>query len=563
MALSLKTVKKRQIDDYDAIMKGIKRKLQIELSENNSQLIDRYDMEMVRQSIAIATRQKHLRTLLGLSRMLQKDWEDVTKHDMENLVYEIMQRHSDESGKETNYSYDHKKVLKIFIRWLRLDSREFVEVGDPPETAQIRMRRAKDKIIREDMLTKDDISRLLHVCGENGRDRALIDCHYEGGTRPGEILSILIKHVKFDQYGANLHVDGKTGPRTVRLIKSTPSLASWMSNHPFKNNPDAPVWINLNKNHYGEQLTYPAARAMFARRAKMAHLEKRVNLNMFRHSEATNSAKFMTEAQLRKRHGWSPESKMPARYVHLINADVDEATREKGEESYPSSEIFRDVLWYLVKLLETDSKCRIPKEYEKFVKHVHENQFPIISFNYDMIIETVLFKLNANCDYGADTTPIENGTLLMKMHGSVNWTYCTKCKQFVFYPDYQTSRVLANKSKCPTCKTANLEPIIIPPILYKDNFYKHPLYEDLIRQLWGFANDELITADKVVFVGFSMSETDAYAMELFKFSSNMNDSARYEVVTRLKSKNEIRELKKKVRKGSGRKQGQDDSKNVS
>ena len=306
-------------------MKGVQRKIQIELSKNNTQLINRYDMEMVRQSIAIATRQKHLRTLLGLSRMLQKNWEDVTKHDMENLVYEIMQRHSDESGKETNYSYDHKKVLKIFMRWLRLGSREFIEVGDPPETAKIRMRRVKDKIIREDLLTEDDISRLLHVCGENGRDRALIDCHYEGGTRPGEILSILIKHVKFDQYGANLHVDGKTGPRTVRLVKSTPSLANWMSNHPFKDKPDAPVWINLTKNHYGEQLTYPAARAMFARRAKMAHLEKRVNLNMFRHSEATNSAKFMTEAQLRKRHGWSPESKMPARYVHLINADVDDA----------------------------------------------------------------------------------------------------------------------------------------------------------------------------------------------------------------------------------------------
>jgi len=306
-------------------MKGVKRKLQIELSENNSTLIEKYDMEMVRQSIAIATRQKHLKTLLSLSRMLQKDWENTTKSDMESLVYQIMQRHSDESGKETNYSYDHKKILKIFMRWLRLGSREFVEVGDPPETAQIRMKRVKDKIIREDLLTEDDISRMLHACGENGRDRALIDCHYEGGTRPGEILSILIKHVKFDQYGANLHVDGKTGPRTVRLVKSTPSLANWMSIHPFRNNPDSPVWINLAKNHYGEQLTYPAARSMFARRARIAHLEKRVNLNMFRHSEATNSAKFMTEAQLRKRHGWSPESKMPARYVHLINADVDDA----------------------------------------------------------------------------------------------------------------------------------------------------------------------------------------------------------------------------------------------
>ncbi|MCH9042422.1 MAG: tyrosine-type recombinase/integrase [Thaumarchaeota archaeon] len=309
-------------------MKGVKKQIQKELSVENVELIAQYDMEMVRQSIAIATRQKHLRTLLGLSRLLRKNWKSIGKNDIEKLVYDIMQNYSDSSGKETNYSYDHKKVLKIFFRWIKLGSREFIEVGDPPETARVRMKKVRDKIIREDLLTEDDISRLLFACGENTRDRAFIDCHYEGGTRPGEILSLQIKHVKFDKYGATLHVDGKTGPRTVRLVKSTPNLANWLSTHPFKDDPDAFVWINLLKNHYGEQLNYPAARAMVNRRARIAHLEKRVNLNMFRHSEATNSAKFMTEAQLRKRHGWSPESKMPAKYVHMINADVDAAIFE-------------------------------------------------------------------------------------------------------------------------------------------------------------------------------------------------------------------------------------------
>ena len=339
--MTLTTVNKKGIHDYESRTKWVKRQIAVELSGNNVELITQYEMEMVRQSIAIATRQKHLRTLLGLSRLYKKDWKEVTKNDIDKLVYEIMQRYSDESGKETNYSYDHKKVLKIFMRWMKLGSREFAEVGDPPETAHVRMKRVKDTIIREDLLTEDDISRLLHACGENTRDRALIDCHYEGGTRPGEILSILIKHVKFDQYGANLHVDGKTGPRTVRLVKSTPTLANWMSIHPFKENPESPVWINLSKNHYGEQLAYPAASAMFRRRARIAHLQKRVNLNMFRHSEATNSAKFMTEAQLRKRHGWSPESKMPSRYVHLINADVDDAIFKqlgiKKDEEIPNT----------------------------------------------------------------------------------------------------------------------------------------------------------------------------------------------------------------------------------
>lgn len=231
---------------------------------------------------------------------------------------------------------------------------------------------------------------------------------------------------------------------------------------------------------------------------------------------------------------------------HIAVADyLDMESTTEGNRSYPSSRIFKDLLWYLARLLKERAKCKIPPEYNKFVKYVHDNHFPIISFNYDMIIETVLHELGVNCDYGVDTTPIENSTLLMKMHGSVNWIYCTKCKQFVFYPDYQASKVLEKKSKCPSCKKPNLETIIIPPILYKDTFYKHPGYEKLIRQLWGFANDELVTANKVVFIGFSMSETDAYAQELFKFSSNMNNNIKYELVTTPKTKREVNSLKKR------------------
>jgi len=78
--VSLKTLKKKGTHDYDSMIKGVEKMIQTELPENNVELISQYDMEMVRQSIAIATRQKHLRTLLGLSRILQKDWKNVTKH---------------------------------------------------------------------------------------------------------------------------------------------------------------------------------------------------------------------------------------------------------------------------------------------------------------------------------------------------------------------------------------------------------------------------------------------------------------------------------------------------
>ncbi len=329
--------------DYDYQLKNIHFLLKRDLSENNYDLVTKYDIAMVNSSLSKATRHKNLKMILSLSRMLNKDWQDVTKHDVEDLVFHIMTRYGNQTGQETNTTWDHKKTLKIFVRWVKLGSREKNEVGDPPETKNVKIKKVKDKIVREDLLTENDLSRLLHACGENARDRALIDCHFEAGTRPGEILNLQIRHVKFDKYGAILHVDGKTGARSVRLVKSTPSLANWMSVHPSKDDPSAPLWPNISYKNRGKALTYAAARQMIARRCRIAHLSKRVNLNLFRHSEATVTANFMTEAQMRKRHGWTADSKMPGRYVHLVNADVDAAifehlgieTKEKEKQNVP------------------------------------------------------------------------------------------------------------------------------------------------------------------------------------------------------------------------------------
>ena len=284
-----------------------------------------YDKVMVNETLAKATRLKQLKIILSLTRLLQKNWNTVTKQDIDDLVYNIMKKYASESGQESETSRDHKKVLKIFFRWLRLGSRNKEEVGDPAETKSIKLKKPKDKIVREDLLTEADRTRLLYACGENQRDRAFIDCHMEAGTRPGEILSLKLKHVKFDKIGAIIHVDGKTGARPIRLIKSTPNLAQWISVHPFRDNQESPLWIMTDTQHYGQSLTYAAARRLVKVRTEKAHLSKRVFLNLFRHTEATETAKFMTEAEMKKRHGWSNDSKMPGRYVHLVNADVDEA----------------------------------------------------------------------------------------------------------------------------------------------------------------------------------------------------------------------------------------------
>ncbi len=303
----------------DHTLKAIKR----ELSVKNIDLIKRYDKEMVRHSLARGTRLKHLLIILSLSRILKKDWEDVTKPDIEELVYQFIQMFSP-NGKETHHTWDHKKILKIFFRWIKLGSRIHRDVGNPDETKWIHLNRIKSSIVRENLITEEDISKIIKSC-INPRDKAFFDVHYEAGTRPGEILSLKIKNVKFDKFGAFIYVDGKTGARPIRIVRSVPSLANWLDNHPLKEDLEAPLWIILEKPKFGEPMNYHTATSLLRRTMKRAGIKKHINLKLFRHSEATNSAKFMTEAQMKIRHGWTSDSKMPANYVHLVNADVDEA----------------------------------------------------------------------------------------------------------------------------------------------------------------------------------------------------------------------------------------------
>jgi hypothetical protein len=267
----LESKKKGTIYDFDTRIDHTWKMIRTELSPDDASMIEKYDKEMVRISLSKPTHHKHLSTILSLSRMLKKSWLNASKEDIDDLVYGVMKKYSSD-GKENNTTWDHK------------------EVGDPLETKWIRIKRVKSKIVREQLLTDEDLVKLLERC-LNPRDKAFLDVHYEAGTRPGEILNLKLKHVNFDRYGAFINVDGKTGPRPIRIIRSVPDLAKWIEIHPFRENPEAPLWILTESTKLGESMTYSAARGMLKRALKRAKINKKVNLKLFRHSEATNSKK--------------------------------------------------------------------------------------------------------------------------------------------------------------------------------------------------------------------------------------------------------------------------------
>ena len=314
------------IHDMDKRIQRKLRHVQNELSPDNVKLIENYLNAIKLDACGKVVQDKHLQCILKMTPVLGKNWRDATKKDIERVVLWIIDKYIDVKGLETHASSDYKKVLKIFFRWIKTGSRKKdPNVLDPIEIRNITIKRVKNRLSREDLISEDDRTKLLHACSDNLRDAAFIDTNIDAGDRPGEHITLQIKHIGQDKNGYFLKVDGKTNARPIRLIKSTPKLAAWLNVHPFRNIPNAPLWPNLSGHNYGDQLTYKAIREMLRKRAKTAGINKRFYMYLNRHSEITNTANFLTEGQLRKRHGWTPGSKSPEIYTHLTQGDVDDA----------------------------------------------------------------------------------------------------------------------------------------------------------------------------------------------------------------------------------------------
>ena len=276
---------------------------------------------------------KYVNQLAVLARMVEKPFEQLKRRDIEELVRKI-----NESGYSEHTKRDFKIVLKRFYQWLRGCNEEENEY--PEEVRWIKTSPKEKRLMPEALLTPEEIKRLTEAA-ENPRDKALILTHYESGCRISETLSLRIRNVKFDQYGAVLHVNGKTGPRRIRIIAAAPALAAWLSMHPFRDDSDAPLWIGMGTKGRYRPLDYHAVRALFKRLARKAGLNKRVYTHLFRHTRATELANVLTEAQMKELFGWSQSSDMPSVYVHLSGRDVDKALLKaygikEEEESKPA-----------------------------------------------------------------------------------------------------------------------------------------------------------------------------------------------------------------------------------
>lgn len=310
------------LHDYNKRYENAKRcLLESDLNEYNKSIIFRFQEHLVLIGVGRPRILKYLDKLRRIGLWLGKDFDKISRQDVERVFVELHQR----TDLKMSTKIDYNIILKRFYKWLLGNNEEFPEQVKWLKTTL----KYKDKTVpnQADLISEEEIQKLLAV-SDHPRNKALISLLFETGCRIGELANLTIGNVMFDQYGCILNVNGKTGPRRIRVVNSATYLTRWLDMHPLKNNRDAPIWIILNDQKRREQMKYEAIRKLIRESFTKAGINKRCNPHIFRHSRATFMANHMTEAQMKVYFGWVQASDMASTYVHLSGRDTDNAILE-------------------------------------------------------------------------------------------------------------------------------------------------------------------------------------------------------------------------------------------
>jgi len=226
------------------------------------------------------------------------------------------------------------------------------------------------------------------------------------------------------------------------------------------------------------------------------------------------------------------------------------------------------VIHYLVNL-NTEKKSEI---YQRFWNAVFKNNtnISIITLNYDTLLEQSFegfFRVKGYIDYALDlmnyqklestskfnfwvdpTQPMminddesPSAIKIIKLHGSLNWKFCTCCNQTLLTPwdriiDLNKGKFLgytypekeAYEYRCPIDDT-EFETLILPPSFVK------PLNHPIVTTLMIEAAKEIRSAKRIVFVGYSLSYADLHIKALLK--KNIVPGTEIIVINKKKNKN--------------------------
>lgn len=246
---------------------------------------------------------------------IKKPFSDITVEDLIPILQEWQ-----ENSSATVHGWRSK--LRAFLRW---------ESGDrhDPRAERIRAGTYVSPITLDDLLSENDIKKLRQAAKDNPRDLAMLDFHLLWGPRPTESAKLNVGHAKVveNRYIVINIPETKTTARPVPIplarvsfiqdpvfldsaLNAYISLMKYLDIHPgFPDEPDAPLWYDMNNDGYRKRLKSVGVTAVFKRLGKAAHMKKSVTSYVLRRT-SFNRFKGADREKLNAGFGWKPGSRM-------------------------------------------------------------------------------------------------------------------------------------------------------------------------------------------------------------------------------------------------------------
>lgn len=219
-----------------------------------------------------------------------------------------------------------KVGIRSFYKWVYgvTEKYKFPEVVDDKRLVPNTTRNKKKP---QDLLTNDEIRKMLDV-SSSYRQKAIIMLSLgEGGMRAGEIVSLNISSLEFDEKGVKVWVEkSKSKERFVRLISSEPILREYVNKEYKldKSTPSNPLFYTIAGSLLDARIRRTALTELLKRIAKKVGIQKNVYCHLGRSINISQLTKKGMSAEISaKRFGITPTTLRNV-YLTIDDKDVDE-----------------------------------------------------------------------------------------------------------------------------------------------------------------------------------------------------------------------------------------------
>ncbi|MHA1968123.1 MAG: tyrosine-type recombinase/integrase [Candidatus Hodarchaeales archaeon] len=202
----------------------------------------------------------------------------------------------------------NKWLFKITAKHQRPPNMEWFEF--PSEELKAKNR---DPDVKRFLITPIEYHKIIQYCKTKPKWSALYETLYLSGGRAGEVNSMNIGDVIIEGGKVTIILrNSKTIPRKVPLAETPKMLLRWLQNHPFKNNPDAPLFHSESRSNLYKRALTQNINDNFDIVKKYTGIKSSLTPHCFRKTRATimfsSRNPVFDDTEIAKFFGWKPHT---------------------------------------------------------------------------------------------------------------------------------------------------------------------------------------------------------------------------------------------------------------